>query len=832
MAKLPRGLRNNNPGNIEDGKYAQSLPGYIGSDGRFAVFDSMDAGAHAMQRLLSGYGRKGLKTVEGVINRWAPPTENDTGAYANTVAAHLGVKATDDIDLNDPATLAKLSSAMAGVENGQSIALGYVDPTTLKASAPAAPETSGQALDALANGSLRETAPEATIQNAGYVQPPFSGQQPQFAPLFAPSTQPQDQQQEEPQAAPAPPVAQSAPGADDLLKAWGLQDDGSAPAPVATENPDEALIKAWGLDETDAAPAEGLAKAEQSAPAQSFGASVGQAIDDGIKAAQPALNAAGEAMSFDNNLVRQTATGVPIIGGLLNKANAATNALIAPAINPMLSDANRLKGETWGERYENSLREQNALDADFQAAHPVVSTGAQIAGGVASMGGLAAKVPAVARILGATGNSLAARAGAGLVSGAGVGGADAAIRSEGDLGKTATGAVLGGAVGAAAPYVGNALGAAANKLAGTNIPTRVAELAKLASEKYGINLGAGQLSSNPTIRFLDSVVNRLPLSGGTASKQAQQTAFNKAVASSFGENASEITPEVMSAARSRIGKVFDSVADRTPVIRQDQAFLSGVKGALDEAKQTLTKPEIGPLEKQVGNILNKFIEGKGSISGETYQALTRKGAPLDRAMQSSDPNIRFYAGKLRDELDSALERSALPEVIDDLRAARSQWKAMKTVEDLAEKSPTGDVSPTLLLGQVRNSYGNMAYGGNNDLVDLARIGQQFLKEMPSSGTAERSHLMNLLLGGAGGGGVVSMLANPATIPYVAGPAVGGALTARLVGAALRSPWLGNKLVEGALNAGKNIAPTTGNMLLRSAGQGSLPTINRLATPRH
>jgi hypothetical protein len=123
--------------------------------------------------------------------------------------------------------------------------------------------SSAGALNALANGTLQEDAPNALVQNAGYVPPPFSAQQPQFAPLFAPQPQQQDQQQEEPQPAPAPPVVQPAPQADDLLKAWGLQDDGVAPAPAATENPDDALIKAWGLDKTDAAPAEGLAEGQK-----------------------------------------------------------------------------------------------------------------------------------------------------------------------------------------------------------------------------------------------------------------------------------------------------------------------------------------------------------------------------------------------------------------------------------------------------------------------------------------------------------------------------------------------------------------------------------------
>src|SRR5215475_347229 len=75
--QLPRGLRNNNPGNIEDGPFAKALPGYKGSDGRFAVFETPEHGLNAMDQLLTAYGRRGLKTVGEVIGRWAPASDNN-----------------------------------------------------------------------------------------------------------------------------------------------------------------------------------------------------------------------------------------------------------------------------------------------------------------------------------------------------------------------------------------------------------------------------------------------------------------------------------------------------------------------------------------------------------------------------------------------------------------------------------------------------------------------------------------------------------------------------------------------------------------------------------
>ena len=51
-ASAPRGIRNNNPLNIEDGDFARSQPGYVGSDGRFAQFQTPQHGVAAADSLL------------------------------------------------------------------------------------------------------------------------------------------------------------------------------------------------------------------------------------------------------------------------------------------------------------------------------------------------------------------------------------------------------------------------------------------------------------------------------------------------------------------------------------------------------------------------------------------------------------------------------------------------------------------------------------------------------------------------------------------------------------------------------------------------------------
>ena len=115
---LPRGLRNNNPLNLE---YA-GQPGAT-SDGRFAVFPDQQSGVEAAKRQLQLYGARGINTLPAIISRWAPQGDgnNDPVKYAKTVAGWTGLPLDKPLDLNDPATLDKLVSGMGRFENGQPI---------------------------------------------------------------------------------------------------------------------------------------------------------------------------------------------------------------------------------------------------------------------------------------------------------------------------------------------------------------------------------------------------------------------------------------------------------------------------------------------------------------------------------------------------------------------------------------------------------------------------------------------------------------------------------------------------------------------------------------
>lgn len=87
---IPRGIRNKNPGNI---RYhaANDWLGQVGKDDAgYAIFSDAKYGIRAMGKTLDSYQRRGVLTVEDIINTWAPPSENNTGAYLSHVLQLTG----------------------------------------------------------------------------------------------------------------------------------------------------------------------------------------------------------------------------------------------------------------------------------------------------------------------------------------------------------------------------------------------------------------------------------------------------------------------------------------------------------------------------------------------------------------------------------------------------------------------------------------------------------------------------------------------------------------------------------------------------------------------
>ena len=116
---LKRGERNNNPGNLNYAGQAGAM--LERSGGRFAKFQSAYDGLRAMARQLMLYAKRGINSVEGIISTWAPSSENNTGAYVNSISSRLGVDPKAALNLQNPQVLSQLMNGIIHHENGRNI---------------------------------------------------------------------------------------------------------------------------------------------------------------------------------------------------------------------------------------------------------------------------------------------------------------------------------------------------------------------------------------------------------------------------------------------------------------------------------------------------------------------------------------------------------------------------------------------------------------------------------------------------------------------------------------------------------------------------------------
>lgn len=111
---LPRGIRNNNPGNIRHGDNWQGMKD-VQTDNEYVQFKSAKYGIRAMAKILETYRKNGVEYLVDIIYRWAPPTENNTRAYIEHVEKQTGIFGNQKVLKSD---YPKLIAAMIKHENG------------------------------------------------------------------------------------------------------------------------------------------------------------------------------------------------------------------------------------------------------------------------------------------------------------------------------------------------------------------------------------------------------------------------------------------------------------------------------------------------------------------------------------------------------------------------------------------------------------------------------------------------------------------------------------------------------------------------------------------
>jgi len=431
------------------------------------------------------------------------------------------------------------------------------------------------------------------------------------------------------------------------------------------------------------------------------------------------------------------------------------------------------------------LASQQEVDENARLSKPLNDTRAGAIGKFAGAMAPALAVP-VATIPGA------------MALGAAQGAAQPVETGQSRLQSAAVGGVAGGIGQGIAKGVGALLRGPKNTLS----PTEQA-LAKQA-EQYGINLTPAQATGNKFLKSVDAVMENLPATAGKMSdNQASQAAqFTRAVTGTFGANADNIGEGTMRAAKDRIGGEYQRIFAGEKI--DASAFAPRLGLVKAEAVRALPEDKARLVANKIDDLFAKVDEG-GAIDGLQYQKWRS-------SLKSSDGDTKHYLKLARSAVDDAASVSLAPGKMDDFLKAQVQYKNLKTVQPLAEKSVTGYASPALYLERVRAANPNMAFDGAGDAGNLAKIGKAFVKEqVPNSGTAQRMMAQTLLTGGVGGG-TLAMTGDPGqALQAGLGTAASTVLAPKIMQGLLSSPAMQKYLTSGA-----KIDPAIEELIRRSA----------------
>jgi hypothetical protein len=148
---VPRGIRTKNPLLIN---YVPGQEGAVGSDGRFGIYGSMEQGIASAERQLLRYQDRGLDTLEKIINKWAPPSENDTPAYIADVSRRSGIDPHEQIDFRNRQQAVAVIASMARHETGQQL-----DPAVINRGV-------GMGMGGAAANGVKRTTVDINVNNA------------------------------------------------------------------------------------------------------------------------------------------------------------------------------------------------------------------------------------------------------------------------------------------------------------------------------------------------------------------------------------------------------------------------------------------------------------------------------------------------------------------------------------------------------------------------------------------------------------------------------------------------------------------------------------------
>lgn len=363
-------------------------------------------------------------------------------------------------------------------------------------------------------------------------------------------------------------------------------------------------------------------------------------------------------------------------------------------------------------------------------------------------------------------------------------------------------------LGAAGGVVGNALGRGVSKLIQPipRLPSQGKDIGEAAANRIGMPLTAGDKTGSVGLQQIEDLLSRTPGSAGAMRRiyDTKQVAINTAAAKSIGETADNISEPVFAAAKARLGDQFKQLSENAKVTIGDDFMqaLHSIKAGNDQLG-AFRNNNIDTLVEQ-GLDLAK----QGKLEGKAYQTIRSKISDrANDAFKSSNSELGQALKTVRDALDTSARNGMDDATKQAWDTVRKQYSNLKVLEK-GNVVSAGNVNPNLVAGAMRQFNPSAFKSGslNGELMDIARVAQNYKIPAQGSQTYERGAMANMLFG------------NPLTgLPLVAGSR---ALQMGLM----------NKPMQAYLTKGlTNLPPSVRNMLMLSgalAGGATGATINQ------
>lgn len=299
--------------------------------------------------------------------------------------------------------------------------------------------------------------------------------------------------------------------------------------------------------------------------------------------------------------------------------------------------------------------------------------------------------------------------------------------------------------------IARAAGDAAMEAATPRMSQRSMELVGKATDA-GVPISFHQLSDNKFMKIIGETAENVPLAGGGSLRAKRREAFNLALAKQM-DPETDITvlddasfKQLQDAAGERIGEISSKY--------QVPAADFGDLMTLDRARRGT--PDTKAVVQAWAEDLKKIAEENGGfVPGDTLRRLRTEVQTQAREMRANKADVAAVLDDVVHRFDDALANVAADADVAALTDARRRYAISKVLEPLVARHPDGNFAPSALKSIMAQKSGGkqrrMARGEAGELGEYARIGQELLKELPSSGTAERNLVYSGVGAGAGAG---------------------------------------------------------------------------------